>query len=137
MSALVLGLSACATTPPRPPLKAEIRNSTKAAVAERIAGLCQEYGFDVEDIRESAVDCSRFGGTSAQVMLGTKYGSDVESKLRFTLLNPSPDVVRVTPQEWFYRQNAFGGEKKTPASPEHNADVISLFRDLNEWGAAQ
>lgn len=109
---ILIGLSAC-TTVPQEPLRAEIQGKTKEQVSDRVASLCQDYGFNVEGVTQSTVNCSRSSGTGAQILFGTKYGSGVESHVQFTILSPNNKTVRVIPRAWFQNMNAYMvGSKK-------------------------
>ena len=133
LSILVLmTLSACASVP-QEPLRADIKGKSKEQVAERVASLCQDYGFNVDAMQGNTVMCSKVTSMMGQFLFKTGNGANVESKLKFTLLSPTPSTIRVTPQAWFESMNAFGGIKKYPATPQNDDVVRLIFQDLERY----
>ncbi len=128
----LLCLSACASVP-QEPLRAEIQGKTKEQVAERVASLCQDYGFNVDAMQSNNILCSKVTSMMGQFLFKTNSGANVESKLKFTLLSPTPNTIRVTPQTWFESMNAYGGVKKYPATPQNDAVVRLIFQDLERY----
>lgn len=131
--ALVLSLSACQTTSQQKPLNAVIKGQSKEQVIDRIASLCQDYGFFVEDVSQSSVKCQRQSGTGAQIFFGTRNGSGVQSTVQFTALGKSNKTVRVSSRAWFENMNAFGGVKRTPVAPQNINEIQMIFQDLERY----
>jgi len=140
--AAVLMLSGCATassgTPavPAGPLQAEIRGKSKEDIADKISALCYGYGFSIQESSSNAVICSRRSSTMAQLMFSTKYGSDVESKLKMNIMKIGEDTIMVQPETWLESMNGFGAVNKQPISP-YNQDVQLIFNDLNAYAKGQ
>jgi hypothetical protein len=130
---VVLGLTACQTTANQPPLNATIQDKSKEQVLDRIASLCQDYGFFVEDMSQSTVKCQRQSSTTAQVLFGTRSGGGVQSIVQFTALTPSKNTVRVNSRAWLENMNAYGGVKRTPVAPQSVSEIRMIFQDLERY----
>lgn len=130
----VIALSAC-TTVQQPPLNATIHGKSKEQVIDRIASLCQDYGFFVEDMNQSSVKCQRESSTGAQIFFGTQSGSGVQSVVQFTALGSSKNTVRVNSRAWFENMNAFGGVKRTPLAPQNVNEIKMIFQDLERYSS--
>ena len=130
-----IGLTACQTTAHQPPLNVTIQGKSKEQVIDRIASLCQDYGFFVEDMNQSSVKCQRESSTGAQIFLGTRSGSGVQSVVQFMALSPSKDTVRVNSRAWFENMNAFGGVKRTSIAPQTVDEIKMIFMDLERYSS--
>ena len=135
MGVAVIGLTACKTTAHQPPLNATIKGKSKEQVLDRIASLCQDYGFFVDDMSQSTVKCQRESSVGAQILFGTKYGSGVQSVVQFTTLSPSKDTVRVNSRAWFENMNAFGGVTRDPIPPQNVEEIKMIFMDLERYSS--
>ena len=110
-------------------------HQSKEQVIDRIASLCQDYGFFVEYMNQSSVKCQRESSTGAQIFLGTRSGSGVQSVVQFMALSPSKDTVRVNSRAWFENMNAFGGVKRTSIAPQTVDEIKMIFMDLERYSS--
>lgn len=99
-----------ATTPSGRP-EATFVNTTQQEVSSRLSALCMDSGSVVEISSPNQVLCSKTleGGDAflATLMVGNRYSTTPERKLRFNVVQMGRDV-RVQAYHWIESQMAFG-----------------------------
>lgn len=113
---LPLALGACTTFPQvesmaRP--ATVIETSNKQAVLDKIVELCDRTGLQIDKTEAGSVTCSRESSLATQVLLGTKYGTNVRTRTQFNVFPLSKGKMKVAPRSWAENQNAFGQTNTT------------------------
>lgn len=84
--------------------------STERVLA-KIAEICDRQDLIIDDRTSSSVVCSKDAPLGAQVLLSTRYGTDVKSRVRFNAFTIDSGV-KVSANAWYDTQNAFGQTNK-------------------------
>lgn len=76
-------------------------------VINKLAEICDRDGFQIDDTGTNNVNCSTEAPILAQAFLGTRYGTNVRSRLRFNVITLSTST-KIVGKAWFENQTAFG-----------------------------
>lgn len=104
-------LAGCATEPRLEGLvhaTTVIEGTTIPAVINKLTELCDRHHVQIDESTDNSVTCSQEGAVMAQVLLSTRYGSGVRERIKFTAFAIAPGRIKVTPQQWFENQTAYG-----------------------------
>lgn len=135
-------LSACASQPT--PIKQTasgypegiFQNATVDDVRAKLMEGCNARGILVEDASSNQVVCGKtmegVGAAFAQMMIGNKYSTTPQQKVRFMFFKSGEDV-KVTAQQWMETQMAMGQVRKEELNSADQRNRIQQF--LNSLGA--
>lgn len=101
-----------------------IRTASLERVISKLAELCDRNSLRIDNTDAHSISCSQEAPMMAQVLLGTRYGTTVRSKVKFTAFKVASGV-RVTGYQWLENQTAYGQNKTTDlsSSPDANRTV--------------
>lgn len=112
---LSLSLTACTQFPQVEATRpvSFIQTSNKQAVLDKITEVCDRNGLQIDESTASSVTCSQLSSLGTQILLGTKYGTDVRTRTQFTLVPMAKGKIKISPRSWAENETAFGQTKKT------------------------
>jgi len=124
--AVALSLSACSSTPTRPPFPGQplvdVRGVSSEELQSRLALNCLNGGRVVQSSQFSVTCAKPMGSSMAELMyralLTEKYASNPDIMVQVAWATVGGGTMRVTASSWLEHQNAFG---KTTRS-DLNAD---------------
>jgi len=111
-----LALASCTTFPQvetvaRP--TTVIETSSKQKVLDKLAELCDRGGLQIDKTEAGSITCSQEAPMAAQVLLGTKYGTNVRTRTQFNVFSITKGKIKIAPRSWAENQTAFGQTNAT------------------------
>ncbi len=90
-----------------------IKTKDTARVIGKLAEICDRNGFQVEASSTNNLSCSQQSPLLAQALLGTKYGTEVRSMIKFSVFPVGNDGTRAVGYMSMGNQTAFGQNNVT------------------------
>ena len=114
LTVLLLLTTAC-TTHPKVAAMAQpatvIKTKDTSRVIGKLAEICDRNGLQIDSSNNNTLVCSQQSSIMAQALLGTKYGTDVRSTVRFSAFPVSNAGTRVVGYMAMGNQTALGQNK--------------------------
>lgn len=124
-------LSACTTNPKvaaisKPAIVVAGKNAD--SVIAKMTEICDRNDLTIEDRSNGSLVCSKDAPLGAQLLLGTDYGTDVKSHVRFNAF-PVDGGIKVVAYAWYETQNAFGQTNKVDINGGASRGQIQTMLD--------
>lgn len=125
-------LSACTQHPKveamsQPSVLINTKNTKQ--IINKLTEICDRERLQIDNSDAHSVNCSREAPILAQAFLGTRYGTNVRSRIRFTVISLNT-TTKVVGKAWFENQTAFG---QTRTNEVEGGDTYSvLYRMLQQ-----
>lgn len=113
----IVFLAAACTTHPKVAAMTQpamvFKTKDTSSVIAKLAEICDRKGLQIDSSSNNGLVCSQQSSVMAQALLGTKYGTDVRSTVRFNAFPVSNAGTRVVGYMAMGNQTAFGQNKTT------------------------
>lgn len=129
-SALLMLTAACGQHPKvggavQPTTFIDTKSVTK--VTNKLTELCSRKGLMIDETTNNSVICSASANSIAQMLMTTKGGTEVRSRVRMTVF-PVNNQIKVVANAWYESQNFYGKTDRNNAGDANsNAEVQSML----------